>query len=88
MIARKTQEVLTFVSVDYMIVMDIRDTKIKVANDIMENGVNVIHGIVSRRTEIMPFLMARLNIFIDILREVIWNAPKGMWKMIDVIAFA
>jgi len=54
-----------------MIVMDIRDTKIKVANDIMENGVNVIHGIVSRRTGIMPFLMARLNIFIEILWEVI-----------------
>ena len=54
-----------------MIVMDIRVTKIKVANDIMENGVNVIPGIVSRRTGVMPFSMARLNIFNKILREVI-----------------
>ena len=29
----------------------------------MENGVNVIHGIVSPRTGILIFFMARLNIF-------------------------
>ena len=54
---------LIIASVECMIVMGIRATKIKVANDIMENGVNVIPGIVSRRTGIGASLMARLNIF-------------------------
>ena len=48
-IAIKHQEVSTFASVGFMVVMDIKVISIKAENEIMEIGVSVIHGIVSLR---------------------------------------